>query len=147
MRGTFASLLVFAVTVSAIGDAIVINESSDTIYLWSVGDTTGEQVTIQPGGLWSEEFRRGSINPGVAIKITKEEGGLNAGAPTQILGYTLDGARVWYSLDAVNGEPFAGQALEVMSNGGGSIVWPEGKDIGDVTRDTSSEEDVVFTIS
>lgn len=47
----------------------------------------------------------------------------------------------------MNGEPFAGHELTVTSNGGGSIVWPEGKDIGDVTRDSSNEEDVVLTIS
>jgi hypothetical protein len=47
----------------------------------------------------------------------------------------------------VNGEPFAGDELTVSSKGAGSIVWPEGKDIGDVTRDNSSEEDVVLTIT
>jgi hypothetical protein len=97
--------------------------------------------------VWTEEFHRGTVNPGIAIKITKEEGGINTGAATQILGYSLDTARVWYSLDAVNGEPFAGHQLTVTSNGGGSIVWPEGKDIGDVTRDSSNEEDVVLTIT
>lgn len=99
------------------------------------------------GGVWTEAFRRGTVNPGIAIKITKVEGGISTGAATQILGYSLDGARVWYSLDAVDGEPFAGHEVTVSSQGGGSIVWPEGKDIGDVTRDNASEEDVVLTVT
>lgn len=168
MRFGVISLLAYAAAVSAIGDAVVVNHTNETVYLWSVGDTTGEQATLMPGlfssfsvhfflfwrahadfqagAVWSEEFRRGKINPGVAVKITKVKGGLSTGAPTQILGYSLDGARVWYSLDAVNGEPFAGHEVAVTSKNGPSIVWPQGKDIGDVTRDSSSEDDVVLTI-
>jgi hypothetical protein len=49
MRAAFTSLLAFAAAAYAIGDAVVMNESTDTIYLWSVSNTTGEQVTIKPG--------------------------------------------------------------------------------------------------
>jgi hypothetical protein len=99
------------------------------------------------GATWSEGFHAGTVNPGVAIKITKVEGGLFTGAAQQILGYTLDTSRVWFSLDAANGEPFAGQKLTVTSNGGtGSIEWPTGNDIGEVTRDNSNDQDVVLTI-
>lgn len=82
----------------------------------------------------------------MAIKICKVKDGLYSGAATQILGYTLDGARVWYSLDATNGEPFVGHKLTVTSNGGGSIEWPSGKDVGEETRDSANTEDVVLTI-
>jgi hypothetical protein len=70
------------------------------------------------------------VNPGITIKLTKEEGGIITGAERQTLGYSLsDGTFVWYSLDAVNGAPFAGRELTVTSNEGGSIVWPDGTDI------------------
>ncbi|KAF2657419.1 hypothetical protein K491DRAFT_595046 [Lophiostoma macrostomum CBS 122681] len=148
MRAAIASLLALASAVSAVGNAVVINNSLDTLYLWSVGDTTSSEFTLAAAGAtWFEAFHAGTVNPGVGIKITKVEGGLFTGAPTQILGYTLDTSRVWFSLDAVNGEPFAGQKLTVTSNGGtGSIEWPTGNDIGDQTRDNSNDQDVVLTI-
>ena len=48
-------------------------------------------------------------------------------------------------MDAVNGEPFAGHRLELISSGG-DIQWPEGVNTGNATKDTSSNEDVVFTV-
>lgn len=75
------------------------------------------------------------------------ENGLFSAAPTQILGYTLDANRVWFSLDAVFGEPFAGQKLTVSSHGGtGNIEWPTGNDVGDLVRDSDPNSDVVLTI-
>jgi hypothetical protein len=103
------------------------------------------QLTLQLGSSWSEQIHQG----GYAIKITKVAGGLWNGAPTQIVGITLDAVpRVWFSLDAVNGEPFAGQKLVLSSAGGtGDITWQTGNDIGDQVRDTNPESDVVFTIN
>jgi hypothetical protein len=49
MRAAIASLLALASAVSAVGNAVVINNSLDTLYLWSVGDTTSEEMTVAPG--------------------------------------------------------------------------------------------------
>lgn len=58
MGATFSSLLALAGVVYAVGDAMVVNESTEPLYLWSVGDTTGEQVTVQPGAVPSVRYPR-----------------------------------------------------------------------------------------
>lgn len=52
-----------------------------------------------------------------------------------------------YNLDAVNGLPFKGQNVKITSEGAGSIEWPTGEDIGDVTRDNAADKDVVLIVS
>ena len=49
MRAAIASLLALASAVSAVGNAVVINNSLDPIYLWSVGDTTSSEFTVAAG--------------------------------------------------------------------------------------------------
>ncbi|PVI04929.1 hypothetical protein DM02DRAFT_611047 [Periconia macrospinosa] len=145
---TIASLLSLAATsVSAVGNSIVINNSLEKIYVWSVGDAISKQFTVAPGTSWSEGLHRGQKVFGQAIKITKVENGVFSAAPVQILGYTLDADRLWFSLDAVFGEPFAGQKLTLSSAGStGDIVWPAGKDIGDRVGAGKPDSDLVLTI-
>lgn len=52
-----------------------------------------------------------------------------------------------YNLDAVNGAPFKGQNVKVTSDGAGTIEWPHGEDIGDVTRDNAADKDIVLVVS
>lgn len=52
-----------------------------------------------------------------------------------------------YNLDAVNGEPFKGRNVTVVSEGAPSIEWPNGEDMGDATRDNAADEDIVLVIS
>lgn len=49
MRATIISVFSLATAVSAIGKAVVINNSLDTLYLWSTGDTISQQATVAPG--------------------------------------------------------------------------------------------------
>jgi hypothetical protein len=98
------------------------------------------------GGTFTEPLRRDATTGGIALKITKTDDGLYTGAPTQIFSYSLDGAKVWYDLSTVFGEPFKGQRVTVESPGGGTISWPAGTNPGgSQVKDASSNGDVVFT--
>jgi hypothetical protein len=39
-----------------------------------------------------------------------------------------------------------GTVVAVTSEGAGSIVWPEGRDVGELTRDNANGVDVVLTV-
>ncbi|KAJ4299409.1 hypothetical protein N0V90_004654 [Kalmusia sp. IMI 367209] len=155
MRALIIALFaIVAVAAARTGSSIVVNQGFDPIYLWVVpdvkGSPIGDRITLHAGGAWAEQLHAGRIGNststiGVAIKVAKDENGLWDGAPLQILAYTLAGERV--CLDAVNGAPFKGQNVRVSSEGAGSIEWPHGEDIGDVTRDNGADRDVVLVIS
>ncbi|KAK7185617.1 hypothetical protein DPSP01_007517 [Paraphaeosphaeria sporulosa] len=145
-----------AVVAANTGSSIVVNTSPDPFYLWVVPDATGapigNRITVVAGGAWTEPFhvgRFGNSNSttGVAIKMSKSIEGLYTSAPLQILAYSLAGDRVWYNLDAVNGAPFQGQDVRVTSEGSETIEWPNGEDVGDVTRDNAADKDIVFVVS
>ena len=99
------------------------------------------------GGLYMEPLHRDDKTGGIAIKITKTADGLYTGAPQQVFAYNLDGALVWYDLSTIFGEPFLGQRVEVTSNSGGSIVWPNGTSPGgSQVKVAPSEENIWFTV-
>ncbi|KAF2873920.1 hypothetical protein BDV95DRAFT_489655 [Massariosphaeria phaeospora] len=146
MRFAVASVLAFASSVTAVGNAIVVNSTPSTFYLWSVGGSVGPRQTIAAGGNYTEVLHRDAKTGGIAIKITKTADGLYTGAPTQQFSYSLDGAQVWYDLSATMGEPFNGQRVTVTANGGGTIDWPKGSNPGgSQVKVTSSDSNVVFT--
>ncbi|KAF1848849.1 uncharacterized protein K460DRAFT_364798 [Cucurbitaria berberidis CBS 394.84] len=96
-----------------------------------------------------EPLHRDEKTGGIAIKITKTADGLYSGAPQQVFAYNLDEgkAQVWYDLSTIFGEPFLGQRVEVTSNTGGSIVWPNGTSPGgSQVKVTPSDENVWFTV-
>ncbi|KAH7383801.1 hypothetical protein BKA66DRAFT_417594 [Pyrenochaeta sp. MPI-SDFR-AT-0127] len=147
MRFILPSLLAFATSVAAAGSALVLNNSTAPLYVWSVSSTVGPRQTVVPGALYMEALHRDAKTGGIAIKITKTPNGLYDGSPQQVFSYSLDGAQVWYDLSAVFGEPFNGQRIEVTSNTGGSIVWPKGTNPGgSQVKVTSSDENVWFTV-
>ncbi|KAF2119326.1 hypothetical protein BDV96DRAFT_596064 [Lophiotrema nucula] len=146
MRFTIATILALAASVAAVGNAIVKNNSNQTLYVWSVNSTIGPQNIIAPGGTYSEALHRDPKTGGITIKITKVKDGLYTGAPEQIFAYSLDGAQVWYDLSAVFGEPFNGQRVTVTSKNGATIDWPKGTNPGgSQVKVTTSTDDVVFT--
>jgi hypothetical protein len=49
MRFTVPSIVAFASSVYAVGNAVVINKTPGTFYLWSVGDAVGPLQTIGAG--------------------------------------------------------------------------------------------------
>ncbi|KAF1969266.1 hypothetical protein BU23DRAFT_557758 [Bimuria novae-zelandiae CBS 107.79] len=150
------ALAAAAAVAAKTGSSIVVNTSSEPFFLWVVPDATGapigNRVTVEAGSAWSEPLHVGRIGnsnttTGVAIKLAKDREGLYDSAPLQVLGYALEGERVWYNLDAVNGAPFQGQNVKVTSEGAGSIEWPTGEDVGDVTRDNAADKDIVLVVS
>lgn len=61
---TVTTLAAFAASVSAVGKSVVINHSLDTLYLWSVGDATGPEVTVAPSMSLSQCARERKSNVG-----------------------------------------------------------------------------------
>ncbi|KAF2643647.1 hypothetical protein P280DRAFT_477132 [Massarina eburnea CBS 473.64] len=129
-------------------NSVVINNSSEELYLWSFGDNVSDQITVAPGASWSEGLHRGATNPGSSIKISKVPNSLWTSAPTLIVGYTLDPDKLWFSLDAVNGAPFAGHKLTLSSEGSTSnMVWSDGqKPAGTAVGVGNVNSDLVLTI-
>lgn len=163
MRLLLPCLVAFTTSVSAVGNALVLNNSTSTIYAWSVGSAVGLRQTIIPGissnhspspdvltrqgGLYLEPFHRDETTGGMAIKLTKGPDGLYNGEPQQVFSYNLDGEQVWYDLSSIFGAPFAGQRVEVTSNTGGPIVWPTGVNPGgSQVKVARSDENVWFTV-
>jgi hypothetical protein len=99
------------------------------------------------GGIYWEDIHRDEKSGGIAIKITKTADGLYSGTPQQVFAYTLDGAQVWYDLNAVFGEPFFGHRVEIESDAGEAIVWPTGSNPGGShVQSMSSEGNIFLTI-
>lgn len=97
-----AAALLAAPLVKATGDAIVDNQCTFPVYLWSVSSTSGPMVTVPSGGNYSEQYRTNSNGGGISIKIASESD-QNAGI-TQFE-YTLAGT-IWYDISNINGYPF-----------------------------------------
>lgn len=84
---------------------------------------------------------------GVALKITKNAGGLYSGDPQQIFAYNVDGVQVWYDMSAVFGEPFLGHRIEVTSTTGSPIIWKNGANPGgNQVKVAPSDENIWFTV-
>ncbi|MCJ1476290.1 hypothetical protein MMC13_004956 [Lambiella insularis] len=99
-----AAVLIFAVSVQAQW-AVVRNECSFPVYMWSVGGSQSPMQTIQPWGTQYQEAYQlvDGGNAGVSIKISKESGNLNTITQFE---YTLNGDTVWYDISNINGWPF-----------------------------------------
>ncbi|OOF96754.1 hypothetical protein ASPCADRAFT_206923 [Aspergillus carbonarius ITEM 5010] len=126
---TFALLPLLPLT-HAIGSAVVQNNCTYPVYLWSVGGSIGPSQTIASGSSYSETFHRDPTSGGISLKITKTSNGLFDGSPQTNYAYTLDTdtSSVFYDLSDVFGDPFSGSALSVVpsDSGCGSICWANG---------------------
>lgn len=144
-----ALALGLATSVSAVGQAQVVNNCNMDVSLWSVGGSiAGPWRLAANGGTYSEELVTDPTSGGKALKITIPTDGLYTGAPQTDFAYNLEGAQVWYDLSDVFGDPFAGDKL-VVSSGAScpSIVWPAGTNPGgDQTQVCGSDNNVVLTL-
>ncbi|OAL02196.1 hypothetical protein IQ06DRAFT_346787 [Phaeosphaeriaceae sp. SRC1lsM3a] len=139
--------LLFTSTVSAVGSAILLNNSTSTFYAWSVGAAISERQTVVSGGIYLEPLRKDPSSGGIAIKITRGPNGLYNGEPQQVFSYNLADGKVWYDLSDVFGAPFKGNRIEVTSTTGGDIIWPAGTNPGgSQLRQAPDEENVWFTV-
>jgi hypothetical protein len=164
MKFLSAYLALFPVTISALGNAVILNSSPHTIYAWSVGSAISARQIIVPGtplpsssitphpnspigGLYLEPLHSDPRSGGIALKLTTTLDGLLDGSPQQIFAYNVDGDKVWYDLSSVFGEPFKGSRIEVTSTTGEAIVWDKGVDIGgNHVKSAGSGENVWCTI-
>ncbi|EEH38448.1 Bys1 family protein [Paracoccidioides lutzii Pb01] len=134
----------------AVGNAIVINKCTFPAFLNSVGSQIGPEKYLAPnGGRYSEPFRRDPQSGGIALKITRESGGLVKGAPQTIYAYNLNNNLIWYDLSNVFGNPFEPKALRLspLDNRCPTIFWPNGvPPAGSQTRNCQPNSDVTLTL-
>ncbi|MCJ1292559.1 hypothetical protein MMC34_004110 [Xylographa carneopallida] len=106
-----AAVLAFASTAQA-SSAIVNNECAFPVYLWSVGDSSSEMVTIEPYGTpYTEEYQTRSNGAGISIKISTV---LESELVITQFEYTLNGTSLWYDVSNVNGFPFSDDGLALV---------------------------------
>ncbi|GKZ82079.1 hypothetical protein AnigIFM60653_011991 [Aspergillus niger] len=145
------SLLPLLPLASAVGSAIVQNNCTSPIYLWSVGGSVSSMQTIDPGSSYSETFYYDTTSGGVALKITTTENGLYNGSPQTDYAYTLDtsSGNVFYDISDVFGDPFSGSVVSLVSSDSSceSICWAGGvPPAGSVVRSCQDEADEVLTV-
>ncbi|KAE8392847.1 hypothetical protein BDV23DRAFT_181263 [Aspergillus alliaceus] len=107
------------------GHAIVHNNCSFPVYLWSVGSTTSPEHTLAQNARYTETFRHDPQTGGVGIKLTTEKNGLAISAAQTVFAYNLVSDQVWYDLSDVFGDPFKGHRV-VLDGDVVDIIWPRG---------------------
>jgi hypothetical protein len=144
------AVLGLAASAQALGQAKVINNCPFDVSVWSVGAAiAGPWRLAANGGSYGETFVRDPTTGGKALKVTIPADGLFTGAPQSDFAYSLDGARIWYDLSDVFGDPFAGHKLVVSSTskGCGTIIWPNGTPpAGSQVKVCDSANDVDFVL-
>lgn len=143
------SLSALSPLVNAVGNAIVLNELTAPVYLWSVGSSVGPAQIVPPGEAYSEPFRVDPSSGGIAIKITATENGLYDGSPQTIFSYSLVNDRVFYDLSDVYGDAFSGDyvALAPSDPSCPLIVWQNGvPGGGSNVKDCQSEANVTLNL-
>lgn len=92
------------------GNAIVVNNCDNNIFVWSVSGSIGPRQTVAPGDNYTEAIHRDPASGGVTLKITETKNGLWDGSSQMIFAYSLAGDRTLYDLSAVFRSPFKGDA-------------------------------------
>jgi len=111
MISALAAVLAFASTAQA-SSATVNNDCAFPVYLWSVGDSSTDMVTIEPFGTpYTEEYHSRALGGGISIKISTVIN--NEDTITQFE-YTLNGTKLWYDVSNVNGFPFSADGLALV---------------------------------
>ncbi|KAK2732337.1 hypothetical protein FQN55_004256 [Onygenales sp. PD_40] len=145
-----ACLLTLLPAAQAVGNAIVINNCPFDAFLNSVGSQIEDEEHLPANvGRYSEPFRRDPVSGGIALKVTRIQGGLPQGAPHTVFAYNLDGGKIWYDLSNVFGDPFAPNPLVLAPSDAtcNSIVWPEGRPTaGTHTENCQENSDVTLTL-
>jgi hypothetical protein len=134
----------------AVGKARIVNSCTFPVSVWSVGSQISGPSTIgAKGGVYTETFTRDPATGGRALKITLQPDGLYNGSPQTIFSYTLDGDKVWYDLNDVFGDAFAGKKLVEKSADASCpvISWPNGVSPGgSQVKVCTAAKDVTLTL-
>lgn len=130
----------------AIGNAVIYNNCTDPVYIWSVGAAVGKEQTLNAGESFTEQFRWDNQTGGIALKITLHAGGLYDGSPQTDFAYTLDSSNnLWYDLSDVYGDPFVNSTVAVVpaDTSCATISWDGGvPPAGSKTAVCSGDKDV-----
>lgn len=142
---SLVSLTIADLHSTTLGSAIVVNNCTEPIYVWSVGSHAGPEITVPAGKNFSETYFRDPNVGGVAIKVTTVQDGIYSSAPQTIFAYNLVNDTVWYDLSDVFGDPFKGQNVKVEPSDP-PIVWQDGiPPAGSQVRLQGATDDVVVT--
>ncbi|KAJ5090052.1 Secreted thaumatin-like protein calA [Penicillium argentinense] len=77
----------------------IVNNLSQTVYLWSTSDTTNNMQTITPGGgIYTEKWRTNSDGGGISIKMATSD------SEESVLQfeYTKSADTLWWDLSCIN---------------------------------------------
>lgn len=138
-------------SVAALGYARVVNNCEFEAYVRSVGKSEGPVRRLQPKQMVAELYHYGDEDliklasldqrPGRTYKVARTE---TVGGSELDFGYAIQdgGARVFYSLSSVNGNPYDGMNVEISSSDSScpSIGLGQG------TKDCSSDADTILTV-
>lgn len=114
------NILALAATTLAAPSIVVHNNCDFSVFVTSVGITTGKTVEVHPDTLWTEEeYFQGT---GTAIKVTKTSDGLWTGKPALQLGYTYNKSKnIYYDLSTAYGYDFWGKNITVRGDKGKDV--------------------------
>lgn len=105
-------LTLSALVVLTHAKAIVTNQCKDDVYIWSVPVKPDypENIPIPSGRRYEEPWRYGtSVNPGIAIKVSPEDNGINNDKSEIDFQYSIDPVdpkKIWINLSTVRGHAF-----------------------------------------
>ncbi|KAG6035549.1 hypothetical protein E4U41_006008 [Claviceps citrina] len=148
-KKAFGLCLAFTTAVSAVGNAVALNNCPFPVTVWSVGSDVFHNKTINQGESYAERFTQDPKTGGRALKIARGPNGLFSGAPQTVFAYNVKNGIVWYDLSDVFGDPFAGYKLAVSSADTAcpSIVWPNGTPLaGSQVKNCADNADVTLTL-
>ncbi|KAG5938537.1 hypothetical protein E4U53_007985 [Claviceps sorghi] len=134
--------LALATAVSAVGNAVVLNNCTFPVTVWSVGSDVSPGTTISRGASYAEKFAQDPKTGGRALKVTRGADGLFSGEPQTVFAYSLKGSAVWYDLSDVFGDAFVNFKLVVASADKScpAIVWPKGTPLAGSQVKTCGQE-------
>ncbi|KAJ5105402.1 Antigenic thaumatin-like protein [Penicillium alfredii] len=128
------------------GRAVIVNQCSHPVYLWSVGTTVRPEAIVQPYGRYYETFRQDTGTGGIAIKISTVRHGLYSSAPMTVFAYNLSNEQVWYDLSDIFGDPFRGHPVRLQP-AEPQIYWRDGvPPAGSQVRVRDASVDLVLTL-
>ncbi|OKL56198.1 hypothetical protein UA08_08401 [Talaromyces atroroseus] len=112
----------------AVGNAIVLNNCTETVYVWSVSSSIDNSQTLENGESYTEQFRHDDKTGGITLKVTTAADGIYNNAPETDYAYTLDSETVWYDISDVNGDAFANYSVALVPANSAceSFIWAGG---------------------
>lgn len=76
----------------------ITNNMDQTVYLWSVADTSSDMVTLNTGDTYSENWRTNPNGGGISIKMAFNE----QASDVLQYEYTLDDPTIWWDLSCID---------------------------------------------